>query len=171
LIVLSGVVYLKSVRQTRSEADSFQRGKTEAALQMQDDRRSADSLSEELITYRAAMGDSLQRRDSLMVAVSESLSQVIAQQMDSIEVLKGNINGQPNSKRIVADAKAMDSTLMLKHKQILDYYTQRFRNLPTDLTAYEKRVATTEIRTETMQKFAISEKELSQIREDASLDY
>ncbi len=171
LAVLSGVVYLKSVRQSAAETSAFSRGKAEVSKQGQEDHRAADSLSKELTSYRSAIEDSLRIRDSLQWTASDSLSQVIAQQSDSISALEQYISGNPNAKRIAAQAKEDDSTLVLKHRDVLEYYTQRFRDLPPDLSAYEKRVATSEIRTETIKKFAISEDELNEIRKNAKLDF
>ena len=171
LALLSGVVYLKSVRQTAARTKAFNRGKTETTQQAIEDHRAADSLSRELSDYRAAITDTLQSRDSILLATSDSLSHVITQQSDSMAVLEQYVNGTPNAKRIAAQTKAMDSTRILQHQQILEYYTERFRKLPSDLSAYEKRVATAEIKAETLKKFAISEQELDEIRQDAKLDY
>ena len=171
LAALGGVSYLKSTRQSESEQDAFVKGKSEGVIQSEQDRRSADSLGQALEQYRSQMADSLLRRDSTQLAIADSLSQVIAQQGDSLDYFKQQIDSRPNSKRIVADAKAEDSTRLLKHQEILAYYTARFRKLPTDLTAYEQRVATAEIRTETAEKFAISVNELDTIRTEAKLDF
>ncbi len=60
---------------------------------------------------------------------------------------------------------------LLRHKQILGYYKKRYRDLPKDLSPYEKKVALAEIRDETARKFSISLEEFDKIRTENKLDY
>ena len=48
---------------------------------------------------------------------------------------------------------------------------KRYRNLPKDLTAYERRVALSEIREESADKFRITVAELNRIRKANKLTY
>jgi hypothetical protein len=69
-----------------------------------------------------------------------------------------------------ATATKSDATSQ-KHKEILAYYKQRYQGLPNDLSAYERRIALSEIRQESADKFKISVTELNNIRKAYKLSY
>ena len=58
-----------------------------------------------------------------------------------------------------------------KHREILNYYKKAVGDLPGDLSAYERRVALSEIRNDTARKFAITISQLNSLRKENNLDY
>lgn len=147
-------------------------GKEIAALSSQ-----ADSLTTLLGAQQSAFGDSLVRKDSKYQAVIDSLEQAMQLSDKQVADLKLAAKTKPKATQTASAQKkkpvttvATDDTTK-RHREILAYYKDRFKTLPTDLSEYERKVAVNEIRQETIQKFAITTVQLDRIRSDNNLTY
>ena len=110
------------------------------------------------------MVESLQVRDSLQASERDSLTQVLATKDDSLAALRKLAQkGQDTQKTAASQTYS--------HEEILKYYKTSYRDLPKDLSPYERRVALTEIRDKTTRKFSITLAQLDKIRKDNNLDY
>lgn len=174
LIVLVGISYLTSVRsqsKLKQQYDQgFDRGSKESAVAT----KRADSLRTAMEQASAKYSDSLKAVETGYQGREDSLKAVLAQKDTEILTLK------QKSKTAVKPTKAKAKVATtptqppavqssLNHTQVLDYYKRRLKELPTDLSEYERKVALAELRDETAKKFAISLGELDKIRQNDSL--
>jgi hypothetical protein len=166
--LIIGLSYLKALRDRDQADDAYQAGLLEGDIRQTEALGKVDSLQAELGNQRVAFADSLMGRDMREQETVDSLSELIEGQEEGIVDLK---------KKLAATTKKASSRTQVSKKmpdkrhQILTYYKQRHKALPGDLSEYEHRVALSEIRQETTDKFKITLAELSRIRKQANLDY
>ncbi len=170
ILVLS---YVKQQRQEDQQADAFEKGKLEAGTELAGFKNSVDSLKVEMGSKEVTFADSLVRVDQSYQNEISNLSTVVDAKSDTIEVLSGKLKSISTSKTKAntSTSKKLSSELSKKHAQILTYYKKRYKNLPSDLSQYERRIALNEIEEETAQKFIISLTELKKLREQNKLNY
>jgi MoxR-like ATPase len=153
--LLFGVSYYKHLRDQKQEQVAYAQGLEEGRAEIAENNRVIDSVTD-LLTAEQARIDSIADHPSDFTAERDSLSALIISREATIERL--------NDLNTKLEAKLSSRPVESPEAKIVAYYNQRFQSLPGDLTEYERKVAVSEIRTETAQKFKISSDELDQIR-------
>lgn len=175
LIVLVGISYLTSVRsqsKLKQQYDQgFDRGSKESAVAT----KKADSLRAAMEQASARYSDSLKAAEAGYQGREDSLKTVLAQKDTEILSLKQKSRAAAKPTKVTkpkteaSKPKSQPAQASLNHTQVLDYYKKRLKELPTDLSEYERKVALAELRDETARKFAISLGDLDKIRQNDSL--
>lgn len=163
--VLVAVSYYKTTLQDKRLAEARTEGEQWADHTVANLKKSQDSLATELDSTSQALAGALAMADTVRIAETDSLKRLIVDQEQKIADLT-----PAKTPTKTATAKKTDATSQ-KHKEILAYYKKRYQNLPNDLSAYERRVALSEIREESADKFKISVSELNRIRKAYKLSY
>ena len=167
VVVLVGIGWFKHVRDSQREEDI----RTDALSQNQEavaqEQATSDSLKTLLGERESTYTQELTARDEQLATTADSLDAIITAQGETIDSLTSAYDKLAE--------KATDNTSSTKgkaaHKDILAYYKQEAGKLPGDLSAYERRVALSEVRTRTAQKFAITVTRLNEIRQKYHIDY
>lgn len=165
--LLVAVSYYKTTLQDEKVTDAYDSGRTEASEDIQKSQLLVDSLKDQLSANETKLSQSENLADTIRLCQNDSLKEVVAQK----ELAIAGLTSQ--SQTIIAQKKTKSdsSKAQRKHIEILAHYEKLYKNLPTDLTAYERRVALAEIRDLSARKFSISVEELNRIRKVAQLDY
>lgn len=166
LAVVVGVSYLNAVRQESNEQDRYREGYSKGAAEAQTASHRADSIAGAAAQYQSVYRDSLQAIQNLRRAERDSLSSLLASKEQEISALQKRARASVTRQK--AASKESSST-NLKHAQILDFYKRKLAGLPKDLSEYERGVALTEIREETIKKFSITSTELDKIRQGGNI--
>jgi len=168
IAALIAVSYFRVQRDSAQEEAAYERGRGTAEDQAALITALSDSL-DALVKHRdsviLSMADSLAVRDQAQVRLVDSLTGEISLRDKQLAALKQKTPAPPKS-----TAAATRQSQSPDH-EILAHYRQAVEKLPGDLSTYERGVAIREIRQETVQKFAITEARLNQIRESNHLDY
>ena len=164
--VVVGVSYYKTTIQDDSMEAAYLTGQIEAGHEADRLQHMTDSLTDELEVKEALLADTKNILDTIRVARNDSLLGVIQSRNSELADLTPSQSTAPTQ----ATAVKTDSTSK-RHREILAYYKKRYQNLPRDLSAYERRVALSEIREESANKFKISVAKLNSIRKDNNLSY
>ncbi len=171
LVVLIAVAATLVWRQSDREASAFQEG-----------QRSVDSLAAELAARftadSTALVDSLMAwQDSLaMVRLQlessaidqrrvDSLTTVISDREEAIDRLETSLA----TVRSEYQAARAENERDRRDQEALDYYRSRIERLPSDLSAYERRVALTEISQEVQTRFRLSTADLTALQNKLNL--
>lgn len=175
LAVLFGIVFIKTGRDQAKVDEAFQQGVAKAQLEVAAYQKQLESLRVAGDQTRLAWSDSVRVRDSILTYYRDSTSQIIIAQADRIKELQKK--ARPSIKSALktgatAGAAKNDTTAPVnRHAQILSYYKNRYRELPADLSDYERKAALSEIRQETAARFSVTLTELNEIRKTYKLDY
>lgn len=171
--VLVGLVIFKTGRDQSQIDEAFRQGVAKAQVEVSAYQKRVESLRVSTDQTRLAWGDSLRRHDSLFRAYRDSVNSVIIAQADQIKQLKKKSPSTTKSGATASTPKTKNGTgtVSTKHLEILTYYKNRYKSLPSDLSLYERKAALNEIRQETTTKFAITPTELDQIRKANQIDY
>jgi hypothetical protein len=164
LILIVGVSYLQVQHQKSREQGLFQEGYLEGSESTGKLEIAVDSLRQVIDSQSVGFSDKLSENEQLYKEKIDSLKDMVSSRDQQIASLEKKTSTPPKQ-------NTTSSSKSDKHAQILSYYKKRFSQLPNDLSPYEKRVAVTEIREETAQKFSISTDELNQIRKKNNLKY
>jgi hypothetical protein len=161
--VIVGISYFKAKRgpaMTVSEYEAARKADTE---QLWGYEKAVDSLRYLLRQREIVHEKTLQRNDLQHRHEIDSLLRVLDGTSDPAAAKKGN--GARAQHTLPPD---LDS-----HRQqvIIDYYKNLYRDLPRDLSEYERRVALHEIRIKTVQEFSIGLDDLNAIRSLSGLTY
>ena len=172
LALVVGVSYYGAVVQKERTKAAYERGKEESIHHIEEFTKRFDSLAHSVRRQEHEVAESLWQRELAYRRAYDSLARIVNLGESKVDSLK------MKSEQVQLDKEKTDSRIdsteekrSLKHEQILSYYKKRYRDLPKDLSPYEKRVALVEIRDETAQKFSIPLSELDKIRADNKLDY
>jgi uncharacterized membrane protein len=168
-----GVSYIKALRADSDQDRLYHQAGQELSQQLK--RQLDDSLSHHRRTLDSITQDvSRQQLDFLAVlnraalkhrSDVDSLSAEVARRdsvIDSISVRVGSTQA-PEQVNATSDKPAELSAAekqQQREKAIIDHYQKRYQSLPRDLSAYERRVALGEVRSETASKFGLSLSEL-----------
>jgi hypothetical protein len=180
LAIVAAVIYVQFSRNEERQSAAFRRGFRGGVDSLKNNQPDFDSVAalvsherQALAEYKAAIADTLTRRDSLYARTVDSLS-------DKIEAQKADL-GKLKQKALASKSPAAgvkkgatqptDSSAGASHKEILDHYKEAMAKLPTDLSPYEYQVAVTEIRTETAAKFSITVDRLNEIRKANHIEF
>lgn len=169
VIALVAVSYYNANRtETRTQQryqEGYGKGASEAAVQ----RARADSLDAALSQARGQFEDSLKILALAHSAVVDSFVQTIA--IKDRELVKQAERQKLASRKSTNSGKNKPAAAKsgVTHAQILEFYRGKLKELPSDLSPYERTIALAEIREQTTRKFSISAKDLQKIREDNKL--
>lgn len=170
--LIVGVGYLKSYRDSEEYHEVYAKGLRRGSELQGARNDSVDSLGVLVKQTESKLADTLAWQDRVYRSEMDSLKAAVASREDSIASLK-----QALAKPTPVAKKKNGRTLSRAEKQkkreleILSDYKERYKELPEDLSAYERRVSISEIREETAKKFSISVEKLNQIRTDHSIPY
>jgi hypothetical protein len=175
-ILLLGLVlavsYVKTYREDQKRTEAVQEIADSAGRELQELSSSVDSLRTVVGESRTAYEDSIQKLNEYHALESDSLRQaLIANQQDTLrlaQITEPEVSGTQDSGVSACTVKTDSNDF---HHRVLLYYKKRFKDLPADLSRYEKRVALSEIRDETARRFSISVKELNRLRADQKLSF
>ena len=129
-------------------------------------------MRQQVAQLEAALGASQNREDSIRQALSDSFGAVVATQQDSISRIRSDLTAA--QKQVATSTSPPKSTVTKKkytHEEILTYYQKKYRELPKDLSPYERRVALAELRENTARHFSIPISRLNDLRKEHKLDY
>ena len=172
LIVLVGIAYLKTERQNDQSQNAFNQGLYEGSKSLNQSLGEIDSLRYSLGQQEVTFAESLLSKDRVHFREIDSLTERIdlieSGLSDPQKELKGSNQATSKTISTSTDSKTQKQS---RHEQILSAYKKRFKELPSDLSVYEKRVAINEIKEETARDFQISIDELNKIRTSNKLDY
>ncbi|MDD3732594.1 MAG: hypothetical protein PHU88_09495 [candidate division Zixibacteria bacterium] len=157
LIIVIAVSYYQVHRQEAREQNRYEKGYEEGTRGVERLSGEVDSLRQVVDRQELEFSGKFEQTEQAYADTIDSLKEVVSLQEQKIMKLQS-----PDKK---------ENSLTDKHALILSYYKKRYSELPGDLSNYEKRVALTEIREETAQKFAITVTELDKIRENNNLNY
>lgn len=169
--LLAGVSYIKSVRTAAGEEEAFRQGRREAITEAVVDLNLADSLKNELGQQTVAFADSLIEQGRQYNRILDSLSETLITGADSISRLNRELEASLKKRADFTQRKSTASKAEIRDQKILADYQKRYKSLPTDLSKYELKVALSELRSETADKFGISLRQLSDLRKKANLQY
>lgn len=184
LAVLAGISYLQLMRQDQKRTQTFSKGYSRGALEMEHQRSRSDSLADLLARQEGVLADSLKMRDKLFSAGMDSLSAIIDDQgklltdRQATDPPKEDETNKktPNASQDRDENKGTVTARKLEHDsdghhKVLAWYKGAIDKLPTDLTKYEERVAVQEVRSETAIKFNITMVRLDELRHDHKIRY
>ncbi len=160
LVIVAGVSYIKTARGRSESEAAYQKGKLESAQHVDNLNQKFDSLS---YSYER------EQIEAAQFALRQQVSARVA--YDSVSERLGRLESEAESLKAQLRKEDASSDISSASRPILDYYRQRYTDLPKDLTAYERRVALREIRQETAQKFSLTLEQLEKIRLEHGLDY
>ena len=174
--VLLGIVFVKTNREQSQVDEAFRQGVAKGQLEVTAYQKRIESLHVSTEQFKIAWSDSVRFRDSILAHDRDSFSRIILAQTDRIKELskknRSAVKSAPKTNPTTAAVPKTDSVVPTnRHAQILAYYKNRYKELPGDLSVYEKKAALSEIRQDTATKFAISLVELSEIRKTYKLEY
>jgi hypothetical protein len=175
LIVLVGISYLTSVRSQSKLKQQYDQGFDRGSKESQVATKRADSLRTAMEQASAKYSDSLKaaeagyqgREDSLKTVLAQKDTEILTLKQKSKAAAKPTKSTKPKTE--ASKLQSQPTQASLNHTQILDYYKKRLKELPADLSEYERKVALAELRDETARKFSISIGELDKIRQNDSL--
>ncbi|MEW5995638.1 MAG: hypothetical protein AB1744_14765 [Candidatus Zixiibacteriota bacterium] len=160
VFVVVGISYVKVVRQESRTAEALELGRNaaerEAALIKKQFESELDSLEREQV---AAAQTILAREQEYRLGY------------DSLKAVIDTLKAPPSLEPELELSKEIPDTRVSREQEIVEHYRKLYRNLPADLSDYERQVAIREIRAETARKFSISQTELKRIREKHNLGY
>lgn len=163
---LAVIVWVNMSRDEQHRTERFKEGFRQG-LESSEQARAADSLSDVMAAREAAFEDSLESARSEAGLAIDSLQSEVAARDEQIARLNSTADSLST---LAAEGKQQSMTspsLASRQASILSYYRRRYADLPGDLSAYERRAALKEIKSETATKFAISTTQLDEILSDA----
>ena len=174
--VLIGIIFVKTGRDQAQIDEAFRQGVAKAQIEVTTYQKRVESLRVSTDNNLLAWADSLRRHDSLFAVYRDSVKELLVVQADKIKELQKKSrtpakNPSNGATALASKTKSDTGGVLNRHTQILAYYKNRYRELPDDLSAYERKAALTEIRQETVGKFAIKLAELAEIRKIIKLEY
>jgi len=169
IAALVGVVYLQTERAGLKDSRIAEEGYKAGQADGEKLKASVDSLTSLVDQKDSALAESTASREQFYAGQVDSLTQRIQSQEEQIADLSGKLADKTSSTKITAVNTSQEPST--KHLEILNYYKKAVNDLPEDLSAYERRVALSEIRTETARKFAITVSKLNSLRKENNLEY
>ncbi|MBI5267394.1 MAG: hypothetical protein HY851_09210 [candidate division Zixibacteria bacterium] len=174
--VLLGIVFVKTNREQSQVDEAFRQGVAKGQLEVAAYHKRLESLRVSTEQFKIAWSDSVRIRDSILAYYRDSVNQIILAQTDKIKELSKKTRyaakSSPKAAATTSTAQKPDSVAPTsRHAQILAYYKNRYKDLPGDLSVYEKKAALNEIRQETATRFSISLTELNELRKTYKLEF
>ena len=166
IAVVVAVSYYKTTVQDSRLETAYNEGITEANQNFGELQSENDSLSSELQNRETELTEARTALDTIRVAQTDSLANLVEENNRKLTELAEN----NTEKKTEATASKAD-TSSSRHREILTYYKKMYKDLPKDLSAYERRIALSEIRQESASKFQITVAKLNEIRQANNLSY
>lgn len=167
LAVVLGVSYYKTLLSEDRYDTAYEDGLNQSAELQASSQARIDSLGQLIVEIEKNLGGLLRSQMEENQARLDALNDLLAQEKKEFTEIIAR-----QTKMLAAFAKKVTGDKRTgNHAKILNYYKKRFADLPTDLSDYEKKVARSEIRQETVAKFSISTAELDRIRKQYNLRY
>jgi polyribonucleotide nucleotidyltransferase len=171
VLALVAVSYYKTSRQTSKAETAYREGYSQGSAELDVRLAGQDSLRQLIVDYDSVVAESLGRLRASHRRETDSLTEVISAQKDSLKRLAAAQQAAARSATAHRQDASASSGTADGHRKILAAYNKRYKELPNDLSPYERRVALSEIREETAKEFSISVAELNKIRKKNNLDY
>jgi hypothetical protein len=163
LAFVVGIAYVQSSLKKQRIQESYRTG-YDAGTVAGDRKAELDSMRSILESTTGRYNDSLNNLVQRFEIVIDSLEQLVIDQTREITGLT------ETSRKLREKATARTNKPIKKaaengpsHAEILKYYKQKYRNLPQDLSSYERKVALREIQQDTATRFKITLVELDKI--------
>jgi predicted metal-dependent hydrolase len=180
IVLILGVSYLKTLRGEQRERQIKKTGHTLEQNNLSLKHR-VDSLEAAVQGTTAVLVDSLEQMSRMHEVEKDSLQDLVERSDSCITELQTSLEAEQRktAKLSTRPIRQPSTTKINSHKQseeklareVIDYYKQRYNDLPRDLTAYEKKVAVKEIREETTSRFSISLSKLDDLRDQFGVEY
>ena len=167
LVLIFAASYFKAVRDRGKVDASFESGRKSSELKALTLAGDIDSLQQFIGQQNVTLAESLTIQQKAYLRELDSIANVVESKDVKIIELNQKLKKASAAKSTSLSIKPKSD----KHQELLEYYKKRFELLPGDLTTYERKVATTEIRQETARKYSISITDLNKIREKNNIDY
>jgi len=161
LVLIIAVSYLKAVRDRDKTDDSFESGRKSSEMKALALAGDIDSLQQYIGQQNVTLAESLTIQQKAYLKELDSMANIVDSKDFKINELNQQLK-QASKKKSTARSSKPEYD---KHQELLAFYKKRFESLPGDLTNYERRVALTEIRQETVRKYSMSVTDLNKIRE------
>lgn len=169
LVMVIGVSYVKDWRQSQHEESLFSEGVKAGEGSADSLRVAAESLEVLIDQQQELYADSAEITRAEYASRIDSLEGLIAQRDSSLKSSSTAPDKPAATKPSAEEERARRQ--QEKNDAIIAYYKKRYKDLPDDLSAYEKRVALAEIAEETAAKFSITEDALKKLRRKYNLSY
>ena len=160
VLVLLGISYYQVLRQDDRESAVYDEGYQSAQKDISALKENIDSLNQALDSQKVSYDEYVGETARVYTLKVDSLASLVKNKDSEIQELKKKKSTPVNSTPKIS-----------KNEEILNYYKKLYRELPGDLSEYERRVALSEIREKTVRKFSISISQLDKIRKDNNLKY
>ena len=170
LTVVVAISYYKVIRQGSEVNQAYNSGYSDGTSEFTSVSAKVDSLQQIVSETESAWADSFAVTDSLRLHELDSLTKLVEQQSESLKTLTMKSAGVDAPSSTETGEDSADARKQ-KQAQVLAFYKKQYEELPADLSPYERRVALTEIRKQTIRQFSISMDELDKIRNNNSLPY
>ena len=167
LVLILAVSYFKAFRDRGKIDDSFESGRKSSEMKALALAGDIDSLQQYIGQQNVTLAESLTIQQKAYLKELDSIANVVESKDVKINELKQKLKESSVKKSASLSIKPKSD----KHQELLAYYKKQFESLPGDLTNYERKVATTEIRQETARKYSMSIADLNKIREKYNIDY
>ena len=167
LVLIAAVSYSKAVRDRDKTVDSFESGRKSSEMKALTLAGDIDSLQQYIGQQNVILAESLTIQQKAYLKELDSMANIVDSKDFKINELNQKLQQTSKERSRALSSKPKSD----KHKELLAYYKKRFESLPGDLTNYERKVALTEIRQETVRKHSMSISDLNKIREKNNIDY
>lgn len=168
LIIIALIVslgYVKTVMDNHRSEVAYEKGQVAAESEIDDIKQVNDSLKTAMVNKEIEMADSLLSKDKTYGSQLDSLTDLVESKADENAVLQQKLKSATTAK------KRTTTKTPSKSDKIITYYKTRYAQLPADLSEYEKKIAVSEIREETVKKYSITLNELNKLRDKYNLSY
>ncbi len=173
LVLIGGVSFLKSLREADQRKVYAQQENSEAMREIHTLELELDSMRALLAEKEISFADSMVHEKISQSIILDSVHNEInikENQIDSLKKIISKSSREPSIQKLNSKKKKTSSQI-LQEQKIIDYYKNRYKKLPNDLTDYEKKVVAVEIREETANKFSISLSQLKKLRNEYNIRY
>lgn len=172
LALVLGVSYIKALRADSEQEAMYSQTNEELNEQIRDSlrqhRQVLDSVKQVTAQQQLDFLTVINRAALQHRADIDSLSSQLKRK-DSL------IDSISSARQSVANAKpqtlSKEEQQRQREEKIIEHYKKRYHSLPNDLSAYERKVALGEIRSETADKYGLSMSELESLRKKYDLTY
>lgn len=165
LAVIVAASWAKTLWDERRAEERFRRDSADLVKERDNLAQIVDSLTIALGSTRDSLEWMIVKQRETLAFERDSLRHFISELQSQVVRLSGELD-KADRQLMAVEAKYKKKSPGIDHRRILAFYTQRHQKLPTDLTAYEQRVALDEIKQLTAKKFSISVAALDAIVKD-----
>ncbi|MBD3333287.1 hypothetical protein GF356_10595 [candidate division GN15 bacterium] len=172
LALVLGVSYIKALRADSEQDAMYSQTSEELNKRLQDSlgqhRQVLDSVKQATAQQQLDFLTVINRAALQHRADIDSLSSQLERKDSLLDSISSRSQSTESDNRQVLSAKEQQRQ---REQKIIEHYKKRYHSLPNDLSAYERKVALGEIRSETADKFGLSMSELESLRKKYELTY